>query len=209
MRHSGVPLDEADAVVVLLHGRGGTADGMLDLARDLSRQGVAWLAPQAAGNSWYPHSFLAPLESNEPGLSSGLDVIETALESARRAGIPDERHLLLGFSQGACLTLEFSARRPRRFGGIVGLTGGLIGPPGTSWAFDGSLDGTPVFLGSSDPDPHVPWSRVEETALVLERVGAAVTLRRYPGMAHTVNSEEIDMARSMIDALLSSGSRRA
>jgi predicted esterase len=200
-RLAGAPPESARALVVLVHGRGGTAEGMLDLAAELSRPDVAFLAPQAAENSWYPNSFLAPLELNEPGLSSGLEVIDAVLAMARRAGIPGKRQLLLGFSQGACLVLEFIARRPRRLGGVVGLTGGLIGPPGSRWDDVAALQGTPVFLGSADPDPHVPWSRVEETAEALGKLGASVTLRRYPGMAHTVNADEIEAAAAMIDAL--------
>ena len=217
VRAAGAPLDQARALVLLVHGRGATADSILALAGELDRRqagprqsgpgGVAYLAPQAGGFTWYPQSFLAPIEQNEPGLSSGLMALEAVLADADRAGLPSERQLLLGFSQGACLTLEFAARNPRRYGGVVGFTGGLVGPEGTSRDYPGSLAGTPVFLGSSDPDPHVPWNRVEETAGVLERMGAAVTLRRYPGMGHTIHREEIEAARGMLDAVID-GMRR-
>ena len=199
---AGVPLEEARAVVLLVHGRGATAESILSLSHELGREDVAYLAPQAAGHTWYPLSFLAPIERNEPGLSSGLAALGAVLERAERAGISSERQMLLGFSQGACLTLEFAARNARRLGGLVGLTGGLIGPRVERNRYEGSFDGTPVFLGSSDPDPHVPWERVEESATTLEELGAVVTLRRYPGMPHTLNGEEIDEAREMLARLV-------
>jgi predicted esterase len=171
----------------------------MGLAEALGREDLALIAPRAAGNTWYPQSFLAPIEANEPGLSSGLAVLGDVIDSAEAAGVPAVRQVLVGFSQGACLTLEFAARHPRRFGAVAGLTGGLVGPPGTPRDYPGSLDGTPVFLGSSDPDPHVPWSRVTETAEVLERMGATVDLRRYPGMPHTINEEEVAAVRALID----------
>ena len=206
---TGAPVDRAAALLVLVHGRGGTPESMLSLAEAIGRDELAIVAPRAAGGTWYPQSFLAPIQSNEPGLSSGLAVLAEVVESAVVAGIPTERQILLGFSQGACLTLEFAARNPRRFGAIVGLSGGLVGPPGTERGYPGSLDGAPVFLGSSDPDPHVPWSRVVETSEVFERMGADVDIRRYPGMPHTINDEEIDVVRSMIDAVVDGRDRRA
>ncbi len=198
---AGAPLEQARALVVLVHGRGASAESILTLAHELDTEGVAYLAPQAAGSTWYPQSFLAPIEHNEPDLSSGLSALADVLDSADHAGLPSERQLLLGFSQGACLTLEFAARNPRRYAGVVGFTGGLIGPPSTTRDVSGSLAGTPVFLGSSDPDPHVPWTRVQETAEVLGALGANVDLRRYPGMGHTINAEEIAAAKAMLDAL--------
>lgn len=201
VRTAGVPLTAARALVLLVHGRGATAESILALAGTLGRDDVAYRAPQAAGRTWYPQRFLAPLAANEPGLSSGLAALAAILEEAERQGVPAERQLLVGFSQGACLTLEMVARRPRRYGGVVGWTGGLVGPPGTRRDYPGSLAGTPVFLGAADPDPHVPWPRVEETARVLEAMGAAVTLRRYPGMGHSVNDDEIEAARQMLDAV--------
>ncbi|MEE8525508.1 MAG: dienelactone hydrolase family protein [Thermoanaerobaculia bacterium] len=204
VRAAGVSLERARALVLLVHGRGDTAENILTLAGELGLEDVAYRAPQAAGFTWYPQSFLAPIEHNQPGLSSGLAALAAVLEDAERAGIPSQRQVLLGFSQGACLTTEFAARNPRRYGGVVGFTGGLVGPAGTERDYPGSLDGTPVFLGSSDPDPHVPWIRVEETAEVLEKMGAAVALRRYPGMGHTINREEIEAARSLLDAVAES-----
>jgi predicted esterase len=165
--HAGQPLDRAAAAMVLLHGRGGTAQAILSLAEELAHPGFAYLAPQAGGNSWYPLSFLAPIERNEPHLSSALAALSAVLETLVEAGIPPERTVLLGFSQGVCLTLEFAARQARRFGGVVGLSGGLIGPPGTPRDDPGSLAGTPVFLGCSDPDPHIPKERVVKSAEAL------------------------------------------
>jgi predicted esterase len=198
---AGRPLDRATAALVLVHGRGATADGILSLAGDLDRPGFAFLAPQAAGNSWYPHSFLAPIERNEPYLSGALDALAALLERLAGAGIPAERTILLGFSQGACLAVEFAARHPKRYGGLVGLSGGLIGPEGTPRDYPGSLAGTPVFLGCSDVDPHIPRARVVESGQVLERLGAEVTVRLYPGMGHTVNQDELDHVRSIMAAL--------
>jgi predicted esterase len=188
-------------VVVLVHGRGGSAYEMLELSREFFLPGLAVLVPQAAGDSWYPCSFLVPLEQNEPGLSSGLAVLRGLLDDAADAGIKTDRVVLFGFSQGACLSLEFAARHAQRFGGIVGLSGGLIGPSGTPRAYGGSLAGTPVFLGCSDVDPHIPRARVLETADVLGELGADVTERIYPGMGHTVNRDELDAVRVMLHGI--------
>ena len=201
----GAAPEEARAAVVLVHGRGATADGMLDLARVLDRPEIAWLAPQAAGGAWYPQSFLAPLEANEPGLSSGIARLHGMVEGLSARGVPPERTVLLGFSQGACLALETAARHPRRYGGVVALTGGLIGPPGTPREHTGSLAGTPAFLGAGDPDPHVPWWRVEESAAALGDLGAQVTFRRYPGLGHTISDDELEEARRIVD--LAAGGR--
>lgn len=199
---AGVPLEQAQAAMILLHGRGASAESILELASELGRPGVAYLAPQANGFTWYPFSFLAPTEQNEPFLSSALGLVGTAVDQVLGAGVPTERLLLLGFSQGACLTLEFVARNPRRYGGVAGLTGGLIGPDETPRDYPGSFEGAPVFLGTSDPDPHVPVVRVEETARVLERMGAHLTTRIYPGRGHTVNEDELEHVREMMDQML-------
>jgi predicted esterase len=200
----GTPLKQARAAMVMVHGRGATADSILTLVPELEREGFAYLAPQAQGNTWYPNSFLAPIPSNEPGISSGMEAIRSVLELIHAEGITAERTMLLGFSQGACLTLEFTARHARRYGGVAGLSGGLIGPDGTPRNYNGSLDGTPIFLGCSDIDQHVPKVRVELSAQVLEQLGGAVTMRIYPGMGHTVNQDEINQVRSMMDAVLAS-----
>ena len=197
----GEPLDQAQAVMVMIHGRGATAESILSLADALAQPGFAYLAPQAAGNTWYPNSFLSPLASNEPGLSSGMAVIASLFDSLALAGFPAERVILLGFSQGACLALEFAARHARRYGGLVGLSGGLIGPEGTPRDYAGSLAGTPIFLGCSDVDPHIPQARVALSAEVLQKLGGAVTKRLYPGMGHLVNQDEIDFVRGMMQTL--------
>ena len=199
---AGRPEDEASAAAILVHGRGASARDILTLARELSQPELAYLAPQAAGSSWYPQSFLAPIEMNEPGLSSGLSVLASLVDRLATGGIPAERILIAGFSQGACLSLEFVARHAQRYGGVAGLTGGLIGPPGTPRGDEGSLAGTPMFLGSGDPDPHVPWERVKESAAVFETLGAEVELRHYPGMAHTISSDEIEAVSSLAGRLL-------
>lgn len=195
---AGRPPSGAAGAVVLVHGRGASAEDILSLAAELDRPDLAVLAPQAAGGTWYPRSFLAPLADNEPGLSSALAVLGGLIDDLAAEGIAAERIVLAGFSQGACLALEFAARNPRRYGGVAGLTGGLIGPEGTPREYPGSLAGTPVFLGAGDPDPHVPWARVEETARVLGGMGARVTLRRYPGKPHSVNRDEIEALRAML-----------
>lgn len=199
---AGAPLDQAKAAMVMVHGRGATAESILTLAAEFDQPAFAYLAPQAAGNTWYPNSFLAPIASNEPGLSSGLAALSGVLAQVAGAGIPLERTMLLGFSQGACLALEYAARRARRYGGIVGLSGGLIGPEGTSHDTPGSLDGTPVFLGCSDVDFHIPKQRVHHTAAVLRRLGGTVTERLYPNMGHTINQDEIAFVQNMMEALI-------
>ena len=206
VRRAGARPGEAAAAVVLAHGRGGDPEDMLGLAAHLRLPRVAFLAPEAAGHTWYPNGFMAPIASNEPWLSSALALLDATVEGLAAEGVPPERVMLLGFSQGACLSLEYAARHAGRWGAVVGLTGGLIGPPGTSREYAGSLDGTPVFLGSSDPDPHVPWARVDETADVLRRLGADVTVRRYPGMPHTVNEEELAAARDLLARLVTPAS---
>ncbi len=199
---AGEPLNRARAAMVMVHGRGASAESILDLAVELHQPGFAYLAPQAAGDTWYPYSFLAPLANNEPGLSSGLAAIANVLAQVAQAGIPLERTMLLGFSQGACLALEFVARNARRYGGVAGLSGGLIGPDGTPRDYPGSLAGTPVFLGCSDVDFHIPKERVQLSAEVLQRLGGNVTMRLYPGMGHTVNQDEIDFVRGLMAALV-------
>ena len=187
--------------MLLVHGRGATAEDILSFAGELAQPGFAYLAPQAPGYTWYPNSFLAPLASNEPHLSNALATLDALVERILAAGIPVERVLLLGFSQGACLMLEYAARHARRYGGLIGFSGGLIGPDGTPREYAGNFDGTPIFLGCSDIDPHVPKARVDLTAEVLRRMGAAVTERIYPGMGHTVNRDELLSARAMVAAL--------
>lgn len=200
----GEPLGQAQAAMVMVHGRGATAEDILELAVELNRPGFAYLAPQAANNSWYPQSFLAPIASNEPWLSSALARLSMVLQRVEEGGIPCERTILLGFSQGACLALEFAARHAQRYGGIAALSGGLIGPDGTPRDYPGSFASTPVFLGCSDRDPHIPKERVQQSAGVLRRLGADVTMRLYPHMGHTVNQDEIEFVGGMMAALIPS-----
>ena len=194
----GAPLSEARIAVLLVHGRGDSASGILGLSNEFDAGDIAWLAPQAAGHTWYPYSFLAPMPQNEPGLSSALRVLEELVTRLGDEGIPPERVVLMGFSQGACLAQEFAARHARRYHAIVGLSGGLIGPPGTPREYAGAFDGTPVFLGCSNIDPHIPEERVRESATVFQRMGAEVDMRIYPGMGHTVNEDEIDAVRRLL-----------
>lgn len=197
---AGAPLGHGPAAVIMVHGRNAGPANILDLAPRLGRPALTYLAPAAAGRTWYPFSFMADRASNEPGLSSGLNVLGSLVARVQAAGTPTSRIVLLGFSQGACLTAEFAVRHPARYGGVIIFSGGLIGPPGTTWPRSGGFDGAPVFLGCSDRDSHVPESRVRESAEVFEHMGARVTMRIYPGMGHLVNDDEIAVAQSMIDA---------
>ncbi len=201
---AGQPLDRAAAVMILVHGRGASAKDILTLVPGLAQPDFAYLAPQAADNTWYPNRFLSPIDSNEPWLSSGLAAIADVLTRVAEARIPIEHTLLLGFSQGACLTLEFVARHARRYGGVVGLSGGLIGPDGMPRDYPGSLAGTPIFLGCSDVDPHIPQQRVYHTAEVLQRLDGNVTVRLYPNMDHTISATELRFVRDMMSSLLRS-----
>lgn len=189
--------------MVMIHGRNATAESILALVQAINTAGFAYLAPQAAGNTWYPNSFLAPIPSNEPGITSGLAAIHDLMQRISAAGIPPEKTMLLGFSQGACLSLEYAARHSRRYGGVVGLSGGLIGPDDTPRDYPGSFDMTQIFLGCSDVDFHIPAARVKETVVVLKRMNAAVTMRLYPGMGHIVNEEEVATVREMMAAVVS------
>jgi phospholipase/carboxylesterase len=207
--HAGQPVltagaapARAKAAVLLVHGRGASAADILTLADEFEQPGVAYWAPQAAGGTWYPNRFMEPLESNEPWLSAALGKLGAVLAQIEAAGIPPEKTVLLGFSQGACLATEFGARHARRYGGLVGFSGGLIGPEGTPRDYAGSLAGTPVFLGCSTMDPHIPAGRVEESAEVLGRLGGSVTTRLYPQMGHTVNQDEVKWVKGLLGELV-------
>jgi predicted esterase len=185
--------------MVMVHGRGASADSILTLVPALLSEGFAFLAPQASGGTWYPNSFMAPIPSNEPGISSGIAAIGDVIASIADAGIPLERTMLLGFSQGACLSLEYAARNAARYGGIATLSGGLIGPDGTPRSYPGNFNGTPAFLGCSDIDGHIPALRVTESASVMRHMGATVTMKLYPGMGHLVNEDEIAAVNAMME----------
>jgi len=199
---AGSDLARAGAAVVMLHGRGGSAQDILSLANDMYDERIAYLAPQAADNTWYPYSFLAPIQQNEPWLSSAIAKVGSVVQSCLSAGVPHDKVAVCGFSQGACLATEFVARHPARYGALIAFTGGLIGPPGSDLHHAGSLDGMPALFSSGDPDPHVPWSRVEESARELKRMGAEIQLLRHPGRPHTIMNSELDAARSLIFRLL-------
>jgi phospholipase/carboxylesterase len=196
----GEPLETARAAMILAHGRGASALDIMTIAAEVMFPGVAYLAPQAAGSAWYPNPFTAPFEANEPYLSSALDVIASLL-SRVQATVPAEHIVLLGFSQGGCLVLEFAARNAQRYGGVVGLSAGLIGPDSAPRDYPGDFQRTPVFLGCSDVDPYIKKERVSITAEVFQRLGAEVTTRLYPGMGHSVNADELEMVRSIVKAV--------
>jgi len=199
---AGPPLGESPVAMIMVHGRNAAPANILSLVPAFERPDVSYLAPAAAGGTWYPFSFLSEEEKNEPGLSSGLWVLRELVRVVVRAGIQQDHIVLLGFSQGACLTSEFAVRHAGRYGGVVAYSGGLIGPPGTTWTYPGSFDRTPVFLGCSDVDSHVPKTRVDESAAMFAKMGGAVTERIYPGMGHLVNDDEITFTRGVLHDLL-------
>jgi predicted esterase len=198
--HMGPQPAQARVAVILVHGRGASAEDVLGLAQEFRLPDITYLAPQAAGHTWYPYSFLTTIEKNEPGISSGLRVIGGLVGALGAQGLSADRVAILGFSQGACLSLEFAARNARRYAGVIGLSGGLIGPPGTPRNYPSSMEGTPVFLGCSDVDPHIPVERVHESADVFRALHATVDERIYPGMGHTVNIDEIEAVRRLLAA---------
>jgi predicted esterase len=200
--HEGVDLTLASSVMILVHGRGAGAADIIALAPQFPYGSMAFLAPQAESRSWYPYSFLVPVQQNEPGISSAMTVIQSLVMESELHGIPREKTFLLGFSQGACLVLEYAARHPARYGGVFGLSGGLIGPPGMVWESDESLSGTPVFIGCSDVDPHVPRSRVEESAEALRRLGGDVDMQIYPGMGHVISGAELEAMNAVVGRVL-------
>ena len=199
---SGQPLKTATAALILVHGRGASASDILTLGDEVGDPEFAYLAPEAAGHTWYPYSFLAPIAQNQPWLNSALSFLGRVLARAVAAGVPRHKVAILGFSQGACLATEFVARNPARYGALIAFTGGLIGPLGTQFNYPGDLAGTPCFFGAGDPDPHVPWVRVKESASVFSALGGVVTLRRYPGLPHTINQDEIQQAQQQLSRLV-------
>ncbi|MEP7285247.1 MAG: phospholipase [Chloroflexota bacterium] len=199
---TGTPLDSASAAMIMVHGRGSTPEDILSLAAFFDAPNFAYLAPRAAGNTWYPHRFMEPLEKNEPYLSSALAVLDSLMVLLDNAGIAPEKTIVLGFSQGACLSLEFAARHAQRYGGVIALSGALIGPDGTPRNYAGSLEHTPVFLGCSDVDFHIPKQNVLNSGEVMSSLGGDVTTRIYPNMGHTTNKDEIAVVRDMMTALV-------
>jgi phospholipase/carboxylesterase len=198
LRTAGQPLGTATKALIMLHGRGGSAADILSLAAHLRVADFALLAPQAAQNSWYPQSFLAPPAQNEPYLTAALASVAQAVAEAARHGIGPENLYFLGFSQGACLTLDYVARHAKRYGGVVAFTGGLIGDRVRPENYGGDFAGTPIFIGTSDPDFHVPVERVRASTALLTGLGAAVTEQVYPNMGHTISQAEIDLANSLV-----------
>ena len=199
----GVPLEESHAVAIMMHGRGRTTDDILELSTRIGNTAFTYFAPTAKDNTWYPYGFMEAKEKNEPLLTSALAVYDSLVHSIVAKGVSKERIVLLGFSQGACLTAEYVVRHADRYGAIVLFTGGLIGPPGTSWSYPGSFHGTPLFLGTSDVDEFVPLSRVQESAAIFRQMGARVIERVYPGMDHIINDDEIAIARAMMQEVAS------
>jgi predicted esterase len=200
--YAGASLETATVAMICLHGRNAGPANILDLFARLDRPQVAAVAPAAVGGTWYPYSFLSPRDQNEPGITSALFVLESLVKDLQSRGYSSHNIVLLGFSQGACLTAEFAFRHPRAYGGVLVLSGGLIGPPGITWNDpEGSLAGARVFLGCSDVDAHIPKERVLETEAVFTRMDATVTRRLYPGMGHLVNDDEIAFVRGVLDAV--------
>ena len=199
----GVPLAEARAAVIMVHGRGAGPANILDIVPTIEQPGVAFLAPAAAGGSWYPKGFMSPIADNEPGITSGIGVVHALIDHALDAGIATDHIVLLGFSQGACLSSTAAQRRPARYAGVIVYSGGLIGPPGTTWAEAGDFAGTPAFFGCSNVDGHIPEERVLASAALYERMGATVTTRIYPWMGHLVNDDELAFTRALFEELVS------
>ena len=202
--YAGASIDDADAVLIMVHGRNAAPRNILELIPRFNRPRIACVGPAAAGGAWYPYSFMAPRETNEPGLISALTMLEALVQSLIARGFPPHKIVLLGFSQGACLTSEFAIRHPRRYGGIVILSGGVIGVPGSTWDdVTGDFARTPVFLGCSDVDGHIPNERVLETDALFRRLNAQVTCTLYPGMGHLVNDDEIAELQKILDVVVS------
>jgi predicted esterase len=195
---AGAPLEEARAAMIMLHGRGADAESILAFAAEFKQTSLAYLAPQAAQHTWYPNRFIAPIASNEPWFSSAVEKISSLLEHIHTVGLPPAQTFLLGFSQGACLALEYAARHPQRYAGVFALSGALIENGDKPRMYAGTLAGTPVFLGCSDVDAHIPADRVTRSAEILRGLDADVTLRLYPGLGHTVNDDEIRFIRDAL-----------
>ena len=195
---AGVSLDKAEKVLIMIHGRGGSAEDILSLGAYLNVADFALLAPQATGNTWYPYSFMAPVAQNEPWLSSALTLLQAQVDELVQSGKKRENIYFLGFSQGACLTLEFTARNANRYGGVVAFTGGLIRDKINNDNYKGNFGNTPIFIGSSNPDPHIPVERVYASSNILRDMGANVVEKVYAGMGHTINNDEIEQVNQLM-----------
>ncbi|MBK1438524.1 dienelactone hydrolase family protein [Parapedobacter sp. ISTM3] len=188
----------AKKAVVLLHGRGSTAQGILSLQRHLHVEDALLFAPQATNNSWYPYSFLAPVANNQPALDSGLALLDEVVAEAAGHGITPDQLYFVGFSQGACLTLEYVARRAKRYGGVIAFTGGLIGETLNMANYQGNFDGTPILITAGDNDPHVPLYRIGESVVVLREMGADVKMEIYPQKPHSISADETLLANEFV-----------
>lgn len=198
IKTKGKPLSETGKALILVHGRGATAPSILDLANYLPVQDFTLFAPQATNNSWYPYSFMAPEAQNQPALDSALEQLDELVKSILEQGLKSEDLYFVGFSQGACLISEYAARNAQKYGGLLIFTGGLIGEKVDTNRYKGDFAGTPVLITTGDPDPHVPVSRIEETVEVMDKLGAIVTKKIYPGRSHTILQEELDLASQLI-----------
>ncbi len=201
VKSAGLSIKDAKAAMIMVHGRGASADSILTLAAEFEQPDFTYLAPQAANNTWYPFSFLSPISNNEPGISSGIAKLANLVDELVSNGMPHQNIFLLGFSQGACLALEFAAQHARRYGGVIGLSGGLIGPDDTPRDYAGSLNSTPIFLGCSDVDFHIPKERVLLSAEIFAGLGGDVTAMLYPGMGHSINQDEIGFVKRMMNVM--------
>src|SRR6476469_9862596 len=195
---AGKPISEAKKVLIMIHGRGAFAEDILSLGGYFSLNDYALLAPQATNNTWYPFSFLAPVQQNEPWLSSALNVLNEVVSDINKDDITSDNIYFLGFSQGACLTLEYVTRNARKWGGVVAFTGGLIGDKIYEENYNGDFLNTPVFIGTSDPDPHVPVERVHASSAIIKNMHAGITTKIYPDMGHTIGKDEIDQANNQV-----------
>jgi predicted esterase len=201
VHRAGAQVGDAASAVIAIHGRGAAASDIIGISKAISLPNVAWLAPDAASHSWYPYSFLMPVDQNQPFLDSALSVVGGLLQHLEDSGLPAEKTVLLGFSQGACLASEFVARYPRRYGGLVVFSGGLIGATIDPAQYIGALEETPIFGGCSDIDPHIPLERFEVSGQVLADLGGAVDFRVYPGMGHTITLDELSAAKALIEGV--------
>ncbi|MGM0745613.1 alpha/beta hydrolase [Rhodohalobacter sp.] len=203
---AGVNPENADGAIIMIHGRGATAESIITIANEFDAKNLHFVAPQASGNTWYPNSFMAPSERNEPGISSGLQAIFNIITNLEEQGIPKRKIIILGFSQGACLATEFVARHPARYGGLIAFSGGMIGKGDTvnPYNYTGSLDGTPYLVGCSDKDAHIPVERVEESVQIMKKLGASINKKIYPDMGHTIIRDEIEEAQKIIEAIKTS-----